>query len=106
MKKYLLILATIIGLGVSANAASILLRGTQKVCGNGAELTLYQTGKMVFWYDGEKKSGKYNIEDGYINLFDENGENIFSFKYSYDNRTHTLLWVDVKGQRLTKGGCE
>jgi hypothetical protein len=102
MKKYILILVAVIGFAINANA--IVWRGTHKVCGGGAELTLYQTGKMVFWYDGSKYEGTYSIDDGYVNLF-EDGRNIFSFKYSYTPSTNTLNWVDFEGTKLTKGGC-
>lgn len=46
MKKLLMTLVAVFALSLSANA--IVLRGTHKVCGNGAKLTLYSSGRMVF----------------------------------------------------------
>ena len=47
-----MIALTLFTISLSANA--IVLRGTHKVCGNGAELTLYSSGRMVFWDENMK----------------------------------------------------
>jgi hypothetical protein len=99
MKKYLLILMAIFCISINANA--IVWRGTHKVCAKAVEMTLYSSGKMIFWYDGKSYDGKYNIDDGYLNLY-ENDKKIFSFKYSFNNQTQKLQWVDVGGTRLTR----
>ena len=109
MKKFIVILVALIGFGLSTYAQDgVIWRGTHKVCGNGAELTLYSSGKMVFWSDGQSYDGTYNINDGYLNLY-ENGKKIFSFKYGYVSSSNTLNWVDVNvrgvSTRLTKGAC-
>lgn len=93
-----MIALTLFTISLSANA--IVLRGTHKVCGNGAELTLYSSGRMVFWDEGRKYEGRYTIEDGYMVLLDENGSQIYSCKYNYDASKGKLLWVNVNGVML------
>ncbi len=100
MKKILVILITVIGLNFSANA--IVWRGTHKVCGGGAELTLQSTGRMVFFDNSQRTVGTYSIDDGYLNLYDENGNNIYSFKYYFNNQTQQLQWVDMGGTKMNK----
>ena len=101
-------LLLLVSFGISTYAQGVVLRGTHKVCGKGAELTLYSSGKMVFWHEGQSYNGTYNVNDGYLNLY-ENGKKVFSFKYSFNNQTQKLVWVDmnVRGatERLTSGGC-
>jgi len=105
-KKFLLVLMVVIGFSLSANA--IVWRETYKVCGKGAELTLYGGGRMVFWYEGQSYNGTYNIDDGYLNLY-QNGEKAFSFKYYFNDQNQQLYWVDINvggaTERLTSGGC-
>ena len=100
MKKVLLILVAAFALSLSANA--IVLRGTHKVCGNGAELTLYSSGRMVFWNDSHSYEGSYTIKDGYLLLLDENGKQIYACKYEYNSNTGKLLWVNVGGVTFRK----
>ena len=99
MKKYFLILAATVCFAINANA--IVWRGTHKVCArnNEATLTLYSSGAMVFYYDYKSYEGKYNIDNGYINLY-EDGTKIFSLPYSFNNQTQTLIWVDMGGTKL------
>jgi hypothetical protein len=54
MKKFFLILVTVIGLGFSVNAQNVVLRGTHKLCGGGAELTLNSNGTYIFWHGGNR----------------------------------------------------
>ncbi|MDR2065742.1 MAG: hypothetical protein LBP85_08570 [Prevotellaceae bacterium] len=97
MKKFLIILVAFIGFGISTYA-DVALRGTHKVCANdGTELTLRNSGgssTFVFWFDGNKYTGKYSLNDGYLNLY-ENGALIGLYKYSYNSKTQTLNWVDI-----------
>ena len=107
MKKIIFILIAMFWFGISANA--IVLRGTHKVCSrNGGELTLYSTGKAVLWIDGQSIDATYNIDNGYLNLF-QDGERVFSFKYFFDDKTQQLYWVDVtirgETQRMSKSNC-
>ena len=95
-------LVTVICFGLVVEAQGVVWRGTHKVCGDGAELTLYQTGRMVFWHNNRKEEGRYNIHDGYLNLFDENGRKLYSFKYSYTSSTNTLNWVDAGRVRMSR----
>ena len=95
-----MILVAVLGVNMAANA--IVLRGTHKVCGNGAELTLYSSGKMVFWDESKSYTGSYTISDGYLLLLDENGNQIYACKYSYDGSTGKLLWVNVNGVMMRK----
>ncbi len=85
-----------------ANANAIVLRGTHKVCGNGAELTLYSSGRMVFWNESRSYEGTYTIQDGYMLLLDESGKQIYACKYEYNSTTGKLLWVNVGGVTLRK----
>ena len=104
MKKLLVILVVLIGISINANA--IVWRGTHKVCNSEAELTLKSEGaKMIFWYGGQARYGTYNVEDGYLHLY-ENGNRIYSFKYSYNQNTNTLYWVDMDGTKLYKDHCK
>lgn len=100
MKKILLTLVAVFAMTLSANA--IVLRGTHKVCGNGAELTLYSSGRMVFWDGDRSYQGTYTISDGYMLLLDENGRQIYACKYEYNSTTGKLLWVNVGGVTLRK----
>ena len=100
MKKVLVTLFAIFAMLLSANA--IVLRGTHKVCGNGAELTLYSSGRMVFWNESRSYEGSYTIKDGYLLLLDENGKQIYACKYEYNSNTGKLLWVDINGVVLKK----
>ena len=109
MKKALLILIAVIGFGISVNAQVVFRGGPHKVCSEDgtAELTLSGS-SYIFWYDGQKIKGQYNVVDGYLNLY-EDGVEVFSFKYKFDNGTNTLWWVDVTinnmTTRLAKGRC-
>lgn len=100
MKKLLLTLVAAFALSVSANA--IVLRGTHKVCGNGAELTLSSSGRMVFWNGSHSYEGSYTMKDGYMLLLDENGNQIYACKYECNSNTGKLLWVNVGGVTLKK----
>lgn len=101
MKKFLILFIATFCFAMNVSAQGIVWRGTHKVCGNGATLTLHQTGKMVFYYDYQTYEGRYSIENGYLNLY-ENDRKIFSFPYSFNDRAQTLYWVDVKGVRLNR----
>lgn len=93
---------TLLTLSLSVEARGLILRGTHKVCGNDAELTLYSSGRMVFWDESRSYQGTYSIQDGYLLLLDENGRQIFACKYKYDSQSGKLLWVNVGGVMMRK----
>ncbi|MDR3226242.1 MAG: hypothetical protein LBT56_01040 [Prevotellaceae bacterium] len=97
MKKFLITLIAIICFGISANA--LVFRGTNKMCGGGATLTLKSDGSMVFYYNYHTYDGTYSAKDGYIHLY-ENGEKFISLPYEYSN--NTLNWVDLGGTKMYK----
>ena len=98
MKKLLLTLVAVFAMTLSANA--ILLRGTHRLCCEGAELTLYSSGRMVFYDERNSYQGTYTIQDGYLLLLDENGHQIYACKYDYHD--NTLYWVNVGGKKFRR----
>jgi hypothetical protein len=98
MKKLLLMLAAIVSFAIIANTQNIVLRGSQSVCGGGAKLTLGPGSKMIFYNNYQTYNGTYNINNGYINLY-ENGNKIYSFPYSSNG--DKIKWVDVGGTKFT-----
>jgi len=109
MKRFLILIA-LIGFAISVSATNIVLRGTHKVCGGGAELILRPNGASSFWFEGQMYNCSYsiNIADGYLHLM-EDGKRVFTFKVSVSRDQTQVHWVDVNvggvSKRLTKGGC-
>lgn len=100
MKKFFLMLFFASLFFVSVNA--IVLRGTHKLCKDEVEITLYQTGKMVYFDGTRTYTGSYTLENGYLYLLDENGDQIFACKYGLDQSKQKLLWITISGVKLTR----
>lgn len=101
MKKFFLMLFFASLFFVSVNA-DMHLRGTHKLCKDEVELTLYQTGKMVYYDGSNAYEGSYKLENSYLYLLDKNGNQIYACKYGMDQSKQKLLWVTISGVKLTR----
>lgn len=86
-------------------AADVILRQNQTLKGEGASLSLYSSGSMLFYYNYQTYEGRYGITqggiaDGYLSLYEKDGTKVGSFPFQWYERNRTILWVDVHGTKL------
>ncbi|MDR1420853.1 MAG: hypothetical protein LBI86_10800 [Treponema sp.] len=83
-------------------AQNIVLRQQQNLRAQdgSASLTLYPSGRAVFYFNYQTTEGRYGLADGYLDIYESDGTKAFSFPYEWARKNVTLRWVDVGGTRL------